>query len=176
MFGSTKLNHVSLTPCPLFLHSTPVFTGGSAPNVRPHRVTAAFASSRTIQRWGSSGIMLCSKYTLKKFVFGTESVRVHGWNLVSETHTAWSVDRCFSEPHGLLTFVIDTDSESHRCTVHFIKSFQLWTNKCTYTTFHLKHFKTLKTTPTCFDLFRSSSGSFVVPCKINTYSRFSSFL
>jgi len=30
--------------------------------------------------------------------------------------------------------------------------------------FHLKHFKTLKTTPTCFDLFRSSSGSFVVPC------------
>jgi len=30
--------------------------------------------------------------------------------------------------------------------------------------FHLKQFKTLKTTPTCFDLFRSSSGSFVVPC------------
>ena len=30
--------------------------------------------------------------------------------------------------------------------------------------FHLKHFKTLKTTPTCFDLFKSSSGSFVVPC------------
>jgi len=30
--------------------------------------------------------------------------------------------------------------------------------------FHLKHFKTLKTTPTCFELFRSSSGSFVVPC------------
>ena len=30
--------------------------------------------------------------------------------------------------------------------------------------FHLKHFKTLKTTPTSFDLFRSSSGSFVVPC------------
>jgi len=30
--------------------------------------------------------------------------------------------------------------------------------------FHLKHFKTLKTTPTCFYLFRSSSGSFVVPC------------
>jgi len=30
--------------------------------------------------------------------------------------------------------------------------------------FHLKHFKTLKTTSTCFDLFRSSSGSFVVPC------------
>jgi len=30
--------------------------------------------------------------------------------------------------------------------------------------FHLKHFKTLKTTPTCFDLFRSSPGSFVVPC------------
>ena len=30
--------------------------------------------------------------------------------------------------------------------------------------FHLKHFKTLKTTPTYFDLFRSSSGSFVVPC------------
>jgi len=30
--------------------------------------------------------------------------------------------------------------------------------------FHLKHFKTLKTTPKCFDLFRSSSGSFVVPC------------
>ena len=31
-------------------------------------------------------------------------------------------------------------------------------------TFHLKHFKTHKTTPICFDLFRSSSGSFVVPC------------
>ena len=30
--------------------------------------------------------------------------------------------------------------------------------------FHLKHFKTLKSTPTCFDLFRSSSGNFVVPC------------
>jgi len=30
--------------------------------------------------------------------------------------------------------------------------------------FHLKHFKTLKTTPTCFGLFRSSSGNFVVPC------------
>ena len=30
--------------------------------------------------------------------------------------------------------------------------------------FHLKHFKTLKTTPTYFDLFRTSSGSFVVPC------------
>jgi len=30
--------------------------------------------------------------------------------------------------------------------------------------FQLKHFKTLKTTPTFFDLFRSSSGSFVVPC------------
>jgi len=30
--------------------------------------------------------------------------------------------------------------------------------------FHLKHFKTLKTTPTCFNIFRSSSGSFVVPC------------
>jgi len=30
--------------------------------------------------------------------------------------------------------------------------------------FHLKHYKTLKPTPTCFDLFRSSSGSFVVPC------------
>jgi len=30
--------------------------------------------------------------------------------------------------------------------------------------FHLKHFKTLKTTPTCFDLFRLSSGSFVFPC------------
>ena len=30
--------------------------------------------------------------------------------------------------------------------------------------FHLKHFKTHKTTPTCFDIFRSSSGSFVVPC------------
>jgi len=29
--------------------------------------------------------------------------------------------------------------------------------------FHLKNFKTLKTTPTCFDLFRSSSGSFVIP-------------
>jgi len=29
--------------------------------------------------------------------------------------------------------------------------------------FHLKHFKTRKTTPTYFDL-RSSSGSFVVPC------------
>jgi len=31
--------------------------------------------------------------------------------------------------------------------------------------FNLKHFKILKTTPTCFDLIRSSSsGSFVVPC------------
>ena len=30
--------------------------------------------------------------------------------------------------------------------------------------FHLKRFKTLKTTPTRFDLFRSSSGSFVIPC------------
>jgi len=30
--------------------------------------------------------------------------------------------------------------------------------------FHLKRFETLKTTPTYFDLFRSSSGSFVVPC------------
>jgi len=30
--------------------------------------------------------------------------------------------------------------------------------------FHLKHFKILKTTPTYFDLFRSSSGSFVIPC------------
>jgi len=30
--------------------------------------------------------------------------------------------------------------------------------------FHLQHFKTLKTTPTYSDLFRSSSGSFVVPC------------
>ena len=50
--------------------------------------------------------------------------------------------------------------ESHRCTVHFVKSLQLLTNKCTYIT----SLKTLKTTPTCFDLFRSSSGSFVVPC------------
>ena len=56
--NSTKLNRVSLTPCPLFLHSRPVLrTGGTAPNVRPHRVTAAFASGRTIQRWGSSGII-----------------------------------------------------------------------------------------------------------------------
>jgi len=30
--------------------------------------------------------------------------------------------------------------------------------------FHIKHFKTLKTTPTCFDLVRSTSGSFVAPC------------
>jgi len=30
--------------------------------------------------------------------------------------------------------------------------------------FHLKYFKTLKTTPTCLDLFRSSSGHFVIPC------------
>jgi len=30
--------------------------------------------------------------------------------------------------------------------------------------FHLKHFKAHKITPTCFDLFISSSGSFVVPC------------
>jgi len=37
--------------------------------------------------------------------------------------------------------------------------------------FHLKHFKTLKTTPTCFDLFRSSPLA-----KVITYSRFSSFL
>ena len=29
--------------------------------------------------------------------------------------------------------------ESHRCTVHFVKSLQLLTNKCTYITFILKH-------------------------------------
>ena len=37
--------------------------------------------------------------------------------------------------------------------------------------FHLKHFKTLKTTPTCLDLFRSSSGSFVFPCDVITLAR-----
>ena len=30
--------------------------------------------------------------------------------------------------------------------------------------FHLERSKTLKTIPTCVYLFRSSSGSFVVPC------------
>ena len=33
-----------------------------------------------------------------------------------------------------------TSYESHRCTVHFIKSLQLLTNKCTYiTTQHTTH-------------------------------------
>jgi len=30
--------------------------------------------------------------------------------------------------------------------------------------FQLKHFKTIKTTKTCFDLFRSSSENFLGPC------------
>ena len=34
--------------------------------------------------------------------------------------------------------------------------------------FHLKHVKKLKTTPTCFELFRSSSGSFVVPSQLHS--------
>ena len=46
----------------------------------------------------------------------------------------------------------------------FVESLLLSTNNCTYITFTLNILKTLKITPTCFDLVRSSSGSFLVPC------------
>jgi len=45
----------------------------------------------------------------------------------------------------------------------FVESLLSSTNNCTYITFMQKTLKTLKIIPTCFDLVRSSSGSFV-PC------------
>jgi len=36
---------------------------------------------------------------------------------------------------GMLCFGQNVGYESHRCTVHFVKSLQLLTNKCTYITF-----------------------------------------
>jgi len=61
---------------------------------------------------------------------------------------------------------------THKCSLMCISSLDRAFRKITSNInqqmhlydFHLKHFKTLKTTPTCFDLFRSSSGSFIVPC------------
>ena len=40
------------------------------------------------------------------------------------------------------------DSNPYCCTVYFVESQQLSTNKCTYIKFHIK---TLKISPTCFD-------------------------
>jgi len=65
--------------------------------------------------------------------------------------------------------------ESHRCTVHFVKSLQLLTNKCTYITFTsstLKHLKPLRLV-SIFSDHRQRVSSFLA--KVITYSRFSSF-
>jgi len=67
-------------------------------------------------------------------------------------------------------------SESHRCTVHFVKSLQLLTNKCTYITFTyntLKHLKSLRHV-SIFSDHHHGVSSFLA--KVITYSRFSSFL
>jgi len=61
--------------------------------------------------------------------------------------------------------------ESRRCTVHFVKSLQLLTNKCTYIT--LKRLKPLRHV-SIFSDHHQGVSSFLV--KVITYSRFSSFL
>ena len=49
----------------------------------------------------------------------------------------------------------------HRCTVHFVESFNYHTNKCTYIKFlTLKHLKSLQNV----SILRSSSGSYALPC------------
>jgi len=42
--------------------------------------------------------------------------------------------------------------KTYRCTVHFVESLQLLTNNCTYINSTYKHIKTIKITPTYFDL------------------------
>jgi len=51
----------------------------------------------------------------------------------SEKHTAWSMDRCFSEPHGLLIFVMATDS------ILYVAGTAFYTHCVAKRTWHKRH-------------------------------------
>jgi len=64
--------------------------------------------------------------------------------------------------------------EPYCCTVHFVESLQLSTNKCTHVKLHTKRVKII---PTCFDLLDHTQGiMFFLAKVILKHSQFNLFL
>ena len=78
---------------------------------------------------------------------------------------------CFYRTHSTskMLWISSLDREFRKITPNINQQMHLYN-------FYLKRFKTHKTIPTCFDLFRSSSGSSSFLAKVIKYSRFGSFL
>jgi len=86
--------------------------------------------------------------------------------LVSFLFKEWWHHFCLSAAH-ITMFSVSTDPRNCHlwlCDKPYCEITSTINQQMHLYNFHLKRFKTLQTTLTCFDLFRSSSGSFVLPC------------
>jgi len=105
-----------------------------------------------------------SSNTYKKFNY---TIRVsgpqNGLQLmeINETGTLASSLYVHLTTYNILTLVIVS-----LCSFNMLMSITSIINQQLHLrNFHIKHFKPLKITPACFNLVRSSSRSFVVPCE-----------